>query len=108
MIAPGLRLSARALSQGAARLAEVDLRVPQGAIGKNTREAMQIGVVLGEAARLDGLLAAVWEQLGATTAVVATGPEAASLAALSRCVERVDDTLTLRGLALIHARNRKA
>ena len=108
IIAPGLRLSAHALSQGAARLAEVDLRLPQGVIGKNTREAMQIGVVLGEAARLEGLLAAVWEQLGRETAVVATGPDAAIIAALSRRAVRVDETLTLRGLALIHARNRKA
>ena len=107
VIAPGLRLSARALSQGAARLAEVDLRAPAGVIGKNTREAMQIGVVVGEAARLDGLLAAVWEQLGYETAVIATGPDAPAIAALSRRVDRVDDTLTLRGLALIHARNRK-
>ena len=42
-------------------------------IGKNTREAMQAGIVLGEAARIDGLVDLIWAELGYETKVVATG-----------------------------------
>ena len=44
-----------------------DVRVPAKAIGRNTRAAMQSGVMLGEAVRIDGLLdaAAYTTKIGA-------------------------------------------
>ena len=107
IIAPGLRLSARALSDAAAQLADVDVHAPSSVIGKNTREAMRAGIVAGEVARIDGLVDAVWRELGCTTEVVATGEDAAAIAALSSRIERVEPRLTLRGLALLHGLNRK-
>ena len=59
---------------------------------------MQSGVVLGEVARIDGLLDAVMGELGAEAPVVMTGVGAQDMAALLRRDVRVDDTLTLRGL----------
>lgn len=106
ILAPGLELSARAASQAAARLPVVELRTPRSVLGKNTREAMQSGMVLGEVARIDGLIGMVWEELGYETDVVATGDGAAEMAALSKRIDRVDATLTLRGLHLIYEKNR--
>lgn len=106
IIAPGLHLSARAVFAGAAQLADVDLRAPASVIGKNTREAMQAGVVMGEVARIDGLVDAVWAELGCETKVVATGDDAQAMAALSDRIDEVDEHLTLRGLALLHKLNR--
>lgn len=63
IIAPGLDLGARSLSAAAARLPEFDLAEPVRVIGKSTREAMRSGVVLGEAARIDGLLAMIEAEL---------------------------------------------
>lgn len=108
VIAPGLKLSAKAVSDAAARLAVVDLKAPASIIGKNTREAMQAGIVMGEVARIDGLIDLVWEELGYETNVIATGTDAAALAELSQRVVQVDEHLTLRGLCLLHTANRRS
>jgi type III pantothenate kinase len=46
-IAPGLRTAIKALSQNTAKLPDVPLEMPLSAIGKNTIQAMQAGVLLG-------------------------------------------------------------
>ena len=110
LIAPGLALGARSLSDAAARLPMVDLSAPRRVIGKNTREAMRAGVVLGEAARIDGLLDMVETELaqgadGDAVAIILTGDGAAAMAAILRHEVTVDDTITLRGLATLHRIN---
>ncbi len=104
-IAPGLMMSLRALNEVAARLPLVELRAPSMVVGKNTREAIQSGVVLGEAARVDGLLDAIAAQVGQVAPVVLTGHHAAVVAPLLRHEAVVDETLTLRGLNLIWRAN---
>ena len=47
--------NARGVAEAAARLPVIELRAPERVIGHSTRAAMQSGVVLGEAARIDGL-----------------------------------------------------
>lgn len=107
IIAAGMRLSARMLPENAARLSMMELRAPRSVIGKSTREAMQAGVVLGEVARMDGLVDLIWEELGYETQLVATGTDAAAIAALSRHEAiAVDPDLTLTGLALLYQANR--
>lgn len=98
IIAPGLALGATALSRAAARLPVIELRAPERVIGRSTREAMQSGVVLGEVARVDGLLDRVFSELGLAAPVVLTGDHAGQFAALLAHEVRVDETLTLRGL----------
>ncbi len=59
-IAPGLESAAHALRAAAAQLPEVQLEPPRRAIGKNTAQSVQAGVVLGYAGlveRLAGLIA---------------------------------------------------
>lgn len=107
LIAPGLRLSVASLSQAAARLSMVEVKVPSSVIGKNTREAMQSGAVMGEVARVDGLIDLIWSELGYETAVVVSGNDVASLSSLMRHKAHVDNDLTLRGLCLLQRMNRK-
>lgn len=106
IIAPGVALGARSLTAAAARLPMIELRAPERVIGRSTRSAMQSGVVLGEAARIDGLLDAVMDELGTDAPVVITGDGAAQVAALISHDAVVDETLTLRGLHHIWLRNR--
>ena len=108
IIAPGLRLAARAVAQAAAQLPVIDLRAPKRIIGKSTRDAMQSGIVIGEVARIDGLIDAVWSELGYPTKVVATGEDAGAMAALSARIEHADKHLTLKGLAFLYELNAKA
>ena len=106
-IAPGLRLSVASLSQAAARLSMVEVKAPPSVIGRNTREAMQSGAVLGEAARVDGMIDLIWEELGYETPVAASGRDAAGMAVLMRHAVRVEENLTLRGLCLLYGMNAK-
>ena len=68
VIAPGLALGARSLSAAAARLPQVEPSAPTHVIGRNTREAMRSGVVLGEVARIDGMLDMVLAEMRSTKA----------------------------------------
>jgi len=105
VIAPGLALGASALATSAARLPRIELAAPSHVIGKSTREAMLSGVVLGEAIRVDGLVARIERELGTPAPVVLTGDDAASFSQLLDHECRVDPTLTLRGLHLLYLAN---
>lgn len=105
IIAPGLESSASTLSAIAAKIPVIDLKAPSSVIGKSTREAVQAGVVLGEIARIDGLVEAIWNELGYQTNVVAAGSGAAVIQALSKTVNETVENLTLRGLKVLYDRN---
>jgi type III pantothenate kinase len=104
-IAPGVETSAEALFAAAARLSKVDLEDPGTVIGKNTRASVQAGVLLGEAAMVDGLVRRVWDELGERTRVVATGGLAERMAPLCAVITDVEPDLTLKGLLLVYRRN---
>ena len=105
-IAPGVETSAEALFARAARLSKVDLEPPDRVIGRNTRESVQAGLVLGEAVMIDGLVRRVWEELGVeSTPVVATGGLAESMSGQCETITHVDGDLTLRGLQMIYELN---
>lgn len=107
LIAPGLELSARALSQAAARLPVIEIKKPQTVIGKSTRDAMQAGFVLGEVARINGLIKMICNELGYESQIVVTGTEAEAIATLISYPCVVDKDLTLHGLNILYEHNRK-
>ncbi len=104
-IAPGLETSAEALFAKAARLSKVDLEDPGTVIGRNTRASVQAGLLLGEAAMVDGLVRRMWDELGVSTPVVATGGLAERMAPLCATITHVDPDLTLTGLMIVYRRN---
>jgi type III pantothenate kinase len=104
-IAPGVETSAEALFTKAARLSKVDLEDPGTVIGRNTRQSVQAGLLLGAAAMVDGLVRRVWDELGVETHVIATGGLAQRMAGLCETITDVDPDLTLKGLLLVHERN---
>ena len=101
-IAPGIQVALEALTRRAARLSEVDLALPEHAIGRNTRESLQSGTVLGYMGLIEGLLARVTDELGAPPTVVATGGLGALFAHHMPAVHGYDPNLTLIGLNLIY------
>jgi type III pantothenate kinase len=105
-IAPGVETSAEALFTKAARLSKVDLEAPPRVIGTNTRASVQAGLLLGEAAMVDGLVRRVWSELGVEAPVIATGGLAERMGPLCDTVGHVDPDLTLKGLRIIFDRNR--
>ena len=105
-IAAGLGASMEALNIAAAQLPGADIRIPKRVIARSTAESVQVGVVLGEAKRLDGLIEAMWEELGYRTQLVATGRFSHIVCAASCYEFTLDDVLTLQGLRLIYELNR--
>ena len=104
-IAPGVDISMDALSARAAKLPRAELRDPESVIGKNTVHAMQSGLYYGYVGLVDSLARRCRDQLDPGATVVATGGLATLLSQDSEMIETVDPFLTLRGLALLYARN---
>jgi len=107
-IAPGIEISLEALGRRGAQLRKVELLRPRSVIAKNTVEALQSGMVFGVAAQVEGIVARMVEELGATPAevrVVATGYLAPLVLDECRCFTEHAPWLTLRGLELVFARN---
>ena len=107
LIVPGLRLSARILAEAAARLPRIELHMPAGVLGKNTQESLQSGIIRGEAARINGLIEMIWQELTYETAIVIAGEDAALLAPLLNHDAQIANNLTLTGLNELHKMNRR-
>ena len=101
IIAPGMETGASALFSYATKLAAIGMEAPPQVIGLSSEQAMQSGIVLGEAARVDGLVKRIFEQIGCSGAVVATGGLAPLVAEHSVEITDVLPELTLEGLRLI-------
>ena len=104
-LAPGIDISLEALSTKAAQLRKVEVARPRSPIGKNTVEALQSGAVFGFAGQVDGLVDRIIEEIGAVTAVVATGGLASVVIGESETITHHDPHLTLTGLRLVFERN---
>jgi type III pantothenate kinase len=104
-IAPGLEVSLTALVERAARIPRIELAEPETAIGRSSRAAIQSGVVFGFAGLIDGVVRRIEEELGDAT-MLATGGLAAAIVPFTETIDEVDEMLTLKGLRLIHERNR--
>jgi type III pantothenate kinase len=107
-IAPGLQISAEALFGRAARLRRVEIARPTHAVGRNTGQSMQAGIIFGYAALVDGLCRRLIGELGFPCRVVATGGLSSLVGPETECIEQVDPNLTLTGLRLVFERNRHA
>ena len=107
-ICPGVKISMEALTGRTAQLPGISLDAPRCAIGKNTRDSMRSGIMLGAAAMLDGLLDRMEAELGAKVTVVATGGISKFVLPLCRRKMVYDRSLMLKGLKLLYARNVRA
>jgi type III pantothenate kinase len=100
-IAPGIQSSAEELFRKASRLARVELKRPRRAIGRNTEENIQAGVIFGAVGQVDGIVNRIRREMGGRPKVIATGGLAEVVARDSRTIQVVDPHLTLKGLKLI-------
>ena len=104
-LAPGIEISLDALAARAAQLRKIELVRPRSVIGKNTVEALQSGAIYGFAGQVDGLVDRITAEIGAVTAVVATGGLAPVVLAESRTITHHEPDLTLVGLRLVYDKN---
>lgn len=105
-IAPGIGIAADALFQRAAKLPRVDLVRPPTAIGRNTRHAMQSGLLFGYVGLVEGMVARFRRELGEGMTVIATGGLAEVVAQETDVIDHIAPWLTLEGLRIIYGRVR--
>jgi type III pantothenate kinase len=106
-IAPGIEVSLEALTTRAAKLTKIDLIEPAHAIGKSTTEALQAGAVYGFAGEVEGIVHAIWQELGVEARVIATGGLADMIARHTEVIDEVDPFLTLRGIEIVMRRQQR-
>ncbi len=104
-IAPGIVTALDALAAKTSKLPRVEIGKPRSAIGRNTVESIQSGVLYAHVAMVDGMVKRLAKEMGGVVAVIATGGLAAVIAQESETIEQVDPNLTLNGLRLIYALN---
>lgn len=105
-IAPGVEISLSALAERAARIPRIDLGEPKGAIGTNSKAAIQSGVLYGFAGLVDGIAARINGELGGEARFIATGGFASMIVPHTETLSEIDPHLTLKGLRIIEERNR--
>lgn len=108
-IAPGLVISAEALSNAASRLFRVDLVPPRAALGKNTTENIQSGLIFGHIGLVQGLLQRLCTEIPGVTEghevkVIAHGGLAQLMAPLIPEIQHINQYLPLEGLRLAYLR----
>lgn len=103
-IAPGLAISAEALTGRAAQLFTVALTMPDKVIGTNTVTNLQAGLLLGYLGLLEGMIARIRKELGTDAPVIVTGGQAELFAGASPLITHYDPDLTLDGLNVIYRR----
>lgn len=103
-IAPGLMISAEALSNAASQLYRVDITPPRSALGKNTRENMQSGIVYGHIGLVQGLISRLRCEIpgGEDVKIIAHGGLARQLAPIIPEIQYVNQNLPLEGLRLTY------
>jgi type III pantothenate kinase len=105
-IAPGLIISCDALFEKTSKLPRVEIFAkPKNVIAKDTISAMNAGIIYGFADLVDGIVRRIKKEMGGTLTVIATGGIAPIIFKESETIEHVDESLTLRGLMIIHGRN---
>lgn len=103
IIAPGINLSLDALVNNTAKLPRIAIESPRNrsVIGRNTEDAMLIGVFWGYVAMMEGLIARLKEEIGRPARVIATGGLAILFDRHTDMFDAVETDLTLEGLAML-------
>jgi type III pantothenate kinase len=104
-IAPGIGIASEALFSRGAMLSRVQIERPPQAIGRNTVNAMQSGILYGYAGLVDGVVNRFKLELEGDVKVVATGGWAQMVAPETTTIDIVNPDLTLTGLRLIYELN---
>ena len=106
-ICPGVRISSEALTARTAQLPGISLEAPKHAIGKNTIDSMQSGIMLGAACMLDGMIERMEQELGRTATVLATGGISRFVIPMCRRKIIYDKNLLIKGLMILYENNKR-
>ena len=106
-IMPGVNTSLESLIAHASLLPKIDFVAPKHVIMKNTIGSMQSGLIYGEAARIDGMIKKIREDVRTDARVIATGGLAPVILPHVDSEVTLDNELVMEGLRVIYERNMK-
>lgn len=104
-ISPGINLSMKALSNGAAQLMDVSLIAPESIIGKNSADSINSGLIYGTIAMVEGLCEKIEKEFGYNFKRVLTGGYAEIVKNHIDKRFMFDADLILEGLYQIYLKN---
>lgn len=106
--APGIRISAKALWEDAAKLPEIEIKKPDKVLGKDTITSMQSGLVYGQIGQTEYIIKKVKEEMGLDNIkVVATGGLGRIIANETDAIDIYDPTLTLKGIHIVYKKQNR-
>lgn len=105
---PGIKISANALWNEAAKLPEIEIKKPDSILAKNTITSMQAGLVYGYIGQVEYIIRKVKEEAGIDKMfVVATGGLGRIICDETKLVDKYDADLTLKGIYLTYKKQRR-
>ena len=106
--APGIRISAEALWEKAAKLPKIEIKKPKSILAQETISSMQAGLMYGQIGQTEYIVKKVKEETGLKNLkVVATGGLGRVISDETDSIDIYDSALTLEGLRIIYAKNKK-
>lgn len=100
---PGLRSSANALWNDTAKLPEIEIKLPDTILAKDTITSMQAGLVFGCIGQTEYIIKRMREEAGLKEMkVVATGGLGKIIADATDTIDFYDPMLTMKGLKIIY------
>ena len=106
-ICPGVKVSSEVLTTRTSQLPGISLEAPKHAIGRNTTECMQSGIMLGTACMIDGMVTRMEEELSMKATVIATGGISRFVLPMCRTQIQYDRDLLLKGLRILYEKNKR-
>lgn len=104
--APGIRISAKALSDFAAALPEIEILKPKTILARETVTSMQAGLYYGQVGQAEYIINQIKSETGnKNILVVATGGLGALISKGTDAIDVYDPNLTLTGMRLIFEKN---
>jgi type III pantothenate kinase len=99
-----VKLSSQALFEKAAKLPQVSYEAPSHALGRNTVQSLQSGIMLGYAGAIDALARRIDGEMGGGSAILSTGGLGGLFLGLCESIHRHEPELTIDGLVLAFER----
>lgn len=108
VVAPGIGISAEALSSKCAKLPEIEIQKPDKILASNTIHAMQSGLVYGYIGSVEYIIQKMKEELNIDDClVIATGGLGRIIANNTNLIDIYDPDLTFKGLKIIFEKNKE-
>lgn len=107
VIAPGLGISANALTAQTAKLPEIEINKPKSILARNTVKGMQAGVVYGYIGTVEYILKEMKKELGLKNVyTIATGGLGKVIARETKMIDLFDPDVAYKGMRILYDLNK--